>query len=218
VQPITGQLACVFGRRHVALFVVSLYVLGSGIAGGANASAMLLGGRALQGAGSGGMTAMMGIIISDLVPLRLRSSYQAILAITYAVGLAIGPIVGGLIIQNTTWRWVSDQLLLDVSSVCVEMQVTNTSFYYTDLLHQSPHRRGLARPPVAIFACQVGQGHQHLGQDKANRLRWQLHIGGIHDLGAHSIDLGWCYIPVVIIPCFGSAGLRPRWFCCLLWR
>ncbi|KAI1259158.1 MFS general substrate transporter [Xylariaceae sp. FL1019] len=106
VQPLTGQLAGVFGRRYVALFVVALYILGSGIAGGANGLAMLVAGRAVQGLGSGGMTAIMGIIISDLVPLRLRSSYQAILAITFAVGLAIGPIVGGAIVQNTSWRWI----------------------------------------------------------------------------------------------------------------
>ncbi|KAK7959694.1 uncharacterized protein PG986_004548 [Apiospora aurea] len=99
VQPLTGQLAGLFGRRHVALFVVALYTLGSGLCGGANGPAMLIAGRAVQGAGSGGMTAVMGIVISDL------SAYQAILAMTYAVGMAIGPVVGGAIVHNTTWRW-----------------------------------------------------------------------------------------------------------------
>ncbi|KAI5926907.1 MFS general substrate transporter [Camillea tinctor] len=106
VQPLTGQLAGLFGRRHVALSVVALYTLGSGLAGGASGPAMLIAGRAVQGAGSGGMTAIMGIVISDLVPLRMRSSYQAILALTYAIGMAIGPVVGGAIVQTTTWRWV----------------------------------------------------------------------------------------------------------------
>lgn len=71
---------------------------------------MLIAGRAVQGAGSGGMMAIIGIIISDLVPLRLRSNYHAILAVTYAVGMAIGPIVGGAIVQGTTWRWVRDRI------------------------------------------------------------------------------------------------------------
>lgn len=106
-EPLAGQLANLFGRRYIALSVVALYTLGSGLAGGANGAVMLIAGRAVQGAGSGGMTAIMGIIISDLVPLRLRSSYQAILAMTYAIGMAIGPVVGGAIVQNTTWRWVS---------------------------------------------------------------------------------------------------------------
>ncbi|KAI1497499.1 MFS general substrate transporter [Biscogniauxia marginata] len=106
VQPLTGQFAGLFGRRHVALSVVALYTLGSGLARGANGPAMLIAGRAVQGAGSRGMTAIMGIVISDLVPLRLRSSYQAILAMTYAIGMAIGPVVGGALVQNETWRWV----------------------------------------------------------------------------------------------------------------
>ena len=110
MQPLIGQLAGLFGRRHVALSVVALYTLGSGLSGGANGPSMLIAGRAVQGAGSGGMTAIMGIVISDLVPLRLRSSYQAILAMTYAIGMAIGPVVGGAIVQSTTWRWVRDSL------------------------------------------------------------------------------------------------------------
>ncbi|KAF7930902.1 hypothetical protein EAE99_004152 [Botrytis elliptica] len=101
-QPLTG----LFGRRHIALLFVALYTLGSGICGGANTPAMLIAGRAIQGAGSGGMTAIMGIVISDLVPLRWRSAYQAILAVTYAFGMAIGPVVGGAIVQRTEWRWV----------------------------------------------------------------------------------------------------------------
>ncbi|KAF7937478.1 uncharacterized protein EAE98_001792 [Botrytis deweyae] len=105
-QPLTGQLAGLFGRRHIALLFVALYTLGSGICGGANTPAMLIAGRAIQGAGSGGMTAIMGIVISDLVPLRWRSAYQAILAVTYAFGMAIGPVVGGAIVQRTEWRWV----------------------------------------------------------------------------------------------------------------
>ncbi|KAK7931061.1 MFS general substrate transporter [Apiospora marii] len=106
VQPLAGQLAGLFGRRHVALAVVALYTLGSGLCGGASGPAMLIAGRAVQGAGSGGMTAVMGIVLSDLVPLRLRSAYQAVLALTYAVGMAIGPVVGGAVVQHTTWRWV----------------------------------------------------------------------------------------------------------------
>lgn len=106
MQPLIGQLANLFGRRYIALCVVALYTLGSGIAGGANHGAMLIAGRAVQGVGSGGMTAIISIIISDLVPVRQRGNYQAILAMTYGIGMAIGPIVGGAIVQNTTWRWV----------------------------------------------------------------------------------------------------------------
>lgn len=96
-----------FGRRRVALLIVSAYTLGSGIAGGADGAAMLIAGRAVQGAGSGGIAVVVSVIVSDLVPLRDRGYFQAVLAMTYGVGMAVGPVVGGAIVQNTTWRWVS---------------------------------------------------------------------------------------------------------------
>ena len=88
------------------MFIVAIYTLGSGIAGGANSATMLIAGRAVQGAGSGGMTMIISVIVSDLVPLRDRGYYQAILAMIYGIGMAIGPVIGGVIVQNTSWRWV----------------------------------------------------------------------------------------------------------------
>ncbi|KAI1765223.1 MFS general substrate transporter [Hypoxylon sp. FL1150] len=106
VQPLCGQLSNLFGRRFLALLIVSTYVLGSGISGGANGPSMLIAGRAVQGAGSGGMTMIVSVIVSDLVPLRDRGYFQAIIAMTFGIGMAIGPIIGGLIVQNISWRWV----------------------------------------------------------------------------------------------------------------
>lgn len=71
---------------------------------------MLLAGRAVQGAGSGGMTMIISVIISDLVPLRDRGNFQAILAMTYGIGMASGLVIGGAIVQSTSWRWVCSML------------------------------------------------------------------------------------------------------------
>ncbi|KAI1653385.1 major facilitator superfamily domain-containing protein [Daldinia decipiens] len=106
VQPLFRQLSNLFGRRFLALLIVAIYILGSGISGGANYPAMLITGRAIQGAGSGGMTMIVSVIISDLVPLRDRGYFQAIIAMTFGIGMAIGPVIGGLIVQNISWRWV----------------------------------------------------------------------------------------------------------------
>ncbi|KAI2601757.1 major facilitator superfamily domain-containing protein [Hypoxylon sp. NC1633] len=67
---------------------------------------MLIAGRAVQGAGSGGMTMIVSVIVSDLVPLQDRGYFQAIIATTFGIGMAIGPVIGGLIVQNISWRWV----------------------------------------------------------------------------------------------------------------
>ncbi|KAI0894508.1 major facilitator superfamily domain-containing protein [Annulohypoxylon nitens] len=105
-QPLLGQLCNVFGRRYVMLSVIAIFVLGSGICGGATTGGMLIAGRAVQGVGSGGIVMASSIIISDLVPLRERGKFSAILMSIFGVGSALGPFIGGAIISSTTWRWV----------------------------------------------------------------------------------------------------------------
>ncbi|KAI1388371.1 major facilitator superfamily domain-containing protein [Hypoxylon trugodes] len=105
-QPLFGQLCNVFGRRWVTLAIIAIFTLGSGICGGANSGAMLIAGRAVQGIGSGGIMIITDIIVSDLVPLRQRGNYMAVILAIYGVGTTLGPFVGGQIVQVTTWRWV----------------------------------------------------------------------------------------------------------------
>lgn len=83
-----------------------MYTLGSGICGGANSGGMLIAGRAIQGIGSGGINMIVDVIISDLVPLRERGNFIAIILTVYSVGTGLGPFTGGKIVQATTWRWV----------------------------------------------------------------------------------------------------------------
>lgn len=93
--PLIGQLADIFGRRYVMIGVVAVFTLGSGISGGANSPAMLIAGRAIQGIGGGGINLMIEVIVSDLVPLRERGNYMALIFAIFCLGTAIGPFVGG---------------------------------------------------------------------------------------------------------------------------
>lgn len=106
VQPLFGQLANLFGRRWVTLAIVALFALGSGLAGGADNAATLIAGRAVQGMGSGGINMIVDIIVSDLVPLRERGNYMSMVLSVYFVGMALGPYVGGALVQQASWRWV----------------------------------------------------------------------------------------------------------------
>ncbi|MCJ1394423.1 hypothetical protein MMC18_007301 [Xylographa bjoerkii] len=106
VQPLFGQVANIFGRRWLAISIVAFYVFGSGICGGANSGAMLIAGRAIQGIGSGGLNMIVDVVVSDLVPLRERGNFIAIVLTVYSIGTTMGPFVGGAIVETTTWRWV----------------------------------------------------------------------------------------------------------------
>ncbi|KAI1175863.1 MFS general substrate transporter [Nemania sp. FL0916] len=106
IIPLCGQFCNVFGRRYVMLTAVAVFMLGSGISGGASTGGMLIAGRAVQGAGSGGIMMLTSIIVSDLVPLRQRGNMAALLISIFGVGAALGPFIGGVIVSSTTWRWI----------------------------------------------------------------------------------------------------------------
>lgn len=105
-QPFFGQTANVFGRRWLMISACALFTLGSGIAGGARDMPMLIAGRLVQEIGGGGIQMMIELIICDLVPLRERGNVLAVLFVAVTVGTSLGPFVGGIIIERTTWRWV----------------------------------------------------------------------------------------------------------------
>lgn len=75
VQPLSGQLANIWGRRYLMIGSVVLLMIGSAIAGWATSPGMLISGRAVQGLGSGGVTMLIDLIICDLVPLRERGKF-----------------------------------------------------------------------------------------------------------------------------------------------
>lgn len=87
------------------MFATAVFTLGSGLCGGATNGSMFIAGRTIQGVGSGGVTMLVHIIISDMVPLRKRGYYLAIVLSLYAVGLTLGPFIGGSFVDHATWRW-----------------------------------------------------------------------------------------------------------------
>ncbi|KAI9055073.1 hypothetical protein LZ554_000038 [Drepanopeziza brunnea f. sp. 'monogermtubi'] len=106
VQPLFGQAANIFGRRSLTIISVLLFMLGSGLAGGASNIGMIIAARTVQGIGGGGIITLGEIIICDLLPLRERGQYTGLLAGTYAIGTIIGPVLGGIFTQHVTWRWI----------------------------------------------------------------------------------------------------------------
>ena len=65
----------------------------------------MLVGRSIQGVGGGGIITLNQVIFCDVVPLRYRPKYFAIVLGAWAVGTIIGPVVGGAFVEHATWRW-----------------------------------------------------------------------------------------------------------------
>lgn len=66
---------------------------------------MLLAGRVIQGIGGGGLICLAQIVFADIVPLRQRPRFFALILVAWALGLLMGPIVGGAFTQDVSWRW-----------------------------------------------------------------------------------------------------------------
>lgn len=84
---------------------------------------MLIAGRAIQGLGSGGLNMLIDLILCDLVPLRERGKFIGMINIFFALGLFLGPFIGGTIVQHSSWRWVF-YLNLPIGGVSMVLLIT----------------------------------------------------------------------------------------------
>ncbi|QNN55036.1 MFS transporter [Nocardioides mesophilus] len=105
--PIWGKLADLFSKKLLVQLALLIYVIGSFIAGFAPSMGVLIGARALQGVGVGGLTALVQIVIASMVSPRERGRYFGYLGAVFAVATVSGPLIGGLIVDTSWlgWRW-----------------------------------------------------------------------------------------------------------------
>ena len=105
VLPLFAQASNIFGRRVLLLGAVAIFTLGSGLCGGATSMSMLIAARTVQGFGGGGINLLIETVVTDLVPLRERGKYMSIVYLGATVGATLGPFLGGVITDRSTWRW-----------------------------------------------------------------------------------------------------------------
>ncbi|WP_405429697.1 MDR family MFS transporter [Micromonospora sp. NBC_00617] len=112
--PIWGKLGDLYGRKTVFLTSVVIFLIGSALCGMAGSAMFggvdkgmieLIAFRAVQGLGAGGLMVGVMAIIGDLVPPRERGRYQGMIAGIMAIAMVAGPLVGGFITDNLSWRW-----------------------------------------------------------------------------------------------------------------
>ena len=100
------RMSDVFGRKQMALtsfFFFTCFSLGCGFAQTVEQLILL---RALQGIGGTGLYSLTMVICPEIAPPRLLPVVVSLLGCTVAVSGVCGPVLGGIITGNTTWRWI----------------------------------------------------------------------------------------------------------------
>ncbi|MEU7054929.1 MDR family MFS transporter [Streptomyces sp. NPDC046197] len=103
--PIWGKLGDMHGRKGAFLSSIVIFLIGSALSGMAQNMGELIGFRAVQGLGAGGLMVGVMAIIGDLIPPRERGKYTGMMAGVMALAMIGGPLVGGTITDNWGWRW-----------------------------------------------------------------------------------------------------------------
>ncbi|KAH7034700.1 major facilitator superfamily domain-containing protein [Microdochium trichocladiopsis] len=105
VVPFWGKISDIWGRKPIILVAVAIFWIGSLLCGLSVNMGMLIGARAVQGAGGGGIIVLVNISISDLFSLRTRGVYYGMMGLVWAIASAVGPVLGGVFTSQVSWRW-----------------------------------------------------------------------------------------------------------------
>lgn len=106
VMPLTAFLGNLFGQKRLYLFSLVLFVVGSVLCGLARSLETLVGFRVLQGLGAGALQPTEQAILRQTFPPREQGMAMALFALAVIVGPAVGPSLGGYIVDNYSWPWI----------------------------------------------------------------------------------------------------------------
>ncbi|MBI2245956.1 MAG: MFS transporter, partial [Nocardioides sp.] len=103
--PIWGKLSDLFSKKLLVQLALVVYIIGSLIAAFAPSMEVLIGARAVQGLGIGGLTALVQVVIATMISPRERGRYSGYLGAVFALATVSGPLIGGVIVDSALgWR------------------------------------------------------------------------------------------------------------------
>ncbi len=106
VMPLTAFLGRFFGQKRAYLFCLGLFVAASVLCGMARSLVQLVVARAIQGVGAGVLMPTQMAILRQTFPPREQGMAMAMFAMVAVIGPAIGPTLGGWLVDNWSWPWI----------------------------------------------------------------------------------------------------------------
>ncbi|MEU4194540.1 MDR family MFS transporter [Kribbella sp. NPDC026611] len=104
--PLWGKISDLYGRRPLFIAAIVTFLAGSVLAALSQNIEMLIGFRAVQGLGAGGLMSLAFATIGDVIPPRERGKYMGYFGAVFGLSSVAGPLLGGLLTDGPGWRWI----------------------------------------------------------------------------------------------------------------
>ncbi len=173
IIPLTGWCGAYFGRKRFFIFSILLFVAGSLMAGASPNLQMLVACRVLQGLGGGAMMPMSQAILMETFPPDQQAVAMSVWGMGMMIGPVGGPILGGWITDNYSWRWIF--------YINVPIGITAALMVAVFVHDPSYLRRGIKKIDWwGLWLLGIGVACVQVMLDKGERLDWfdsQLIVG-----------------------------------------
>ncbi len=104
--PFYGKLGDMYGRKKFFIAAILIFLAGSALSGLSQTMAELIAFRAIQGLGAGGLMVGAMATMGDIVAPRERGRYMSYMMVVMMLATIGGPLLGGFITTNFSWRWI----------------------------------------------------------------------------------------------------------------
>jgi DHA2 family multidrug resistance protein len=171
VLPISGWISNTVGRKRFFMFAIALFTLSSVLCGTAGSLAALIFFRVLQGLGGGGLAPLALSILVDSFPPVKRGLAMSIYGITVLVAPILGPLAGGWITDNYTWRWIFFiNLPVGIAALFLVNFIVTETVEVSSRAEVWQKLRQIDFVGLTLFA--LGLGSLEVVYDRGNELDW----------------------------------------------